>query len=106
MRARESATPGVSLRQGEAQLDRSASVLDVKTDISFRDTLRIFVRVATYFGPFKARIAAKFAFMTLELVFRLTIVVWPGKIVIDHVILGRPIAEGIPGFPSYFAPFL
>lgn len=99
-------TSRVSLREKEKQLDRSASVLDVDTDISFRETLRIFLRVISYFRFFKARIAAKFAFMTLELVFRLMIVVWPGKIVVDHVILGQPIAEGISGFPTYFAPFL
>jgi len=104
--AKESHAPKASLREGEKQLDRSASVLDIHTDISFRETLRVFLRVMTYFKPFKARIAAKFAFMTLELVFRLMIVVWPGKIVVDHVILGKPIAEGISGFPTYFAPFL
>jgi len=26
--------------------------------------------------------------------------------VVDHVILGMPIAEGAPGFPAYFAPFV
>jgi len=106
MMAKDAHTPKASLREGEKLLDRSASVLDVNTDISFRETLRVFLRVITYFRFFKARIAAKFAFMTLELVFRLMIVVWPGKIVVDHVILGKPIADGISGFPTYFAPFL
>jgi len=99
-------SPKTPLREGEKQLDRSASVLDTHTDISFRETLGVFLRVMTYFKPLKARIAAKFALMTLELVFRLMIVVWPGKIIVDHVILGKPIAEGISGFPAYFAPFL
>ena len=96
----------IPLREGEQQLDRSANVLDVHTDISFRETLGVFLRVITYFRFFKARIATKLAFITLELAFRLMIVVWPGKIVIDHVILGKPIADGISGFPVYFAPFL
>ena len=96
----------VSLREGEKQIDRLASVLDIQTDISFRETLRVFMRVITYFRFFKARIAAKLAFITLELAFRLMIVVWPAKIVVDHVILGQPIAGGISGFPTYFAPFL
>ena len=95
-----------SLREGEKQLDRSASPLDVHTDISFRETVQVFLRVIAYFGLFKARIAAKLFFISLELAFRLMIVVWPAKIVVDHVILGRPIAEGIAGFPAYFAPFL
>ena len=55
---------------------------------------------------FKARIAAKFAFVTAEMVFRLLVAPWPGKVVVDHVILGMPIAEGAPGFPAYFAPFV
>ena len=55
---------------------------------------------------FKARIAAKFAFVTAEMVFRLLVAPWPGKVVVDHVILGMPIAEGAPGFPTYFAPFV
>ena len=96
----------VSLREGEKQIDRLASVLDVQTDISFRETLRVFMRVISYFRLFKARIATKLAFISLELAFRLMIVVWPGKIVVDHVILGQPIAGGISGFPTYFAPFL
>lgn len=98
--------PKTTLRDGEKQLDRSASVLDVQTDISFRETIRVFMRIISYFGFFKARIVAKLAFITLELAFRLMIVVWPAKIVVDHVILGQPIAEGISGFPSYFEPFL
>ena len=53
MMAKESHAPRTSLREGEKQLDRSASVLDIRTDISFRETLRIFLRVMTYFKPFK-----------------------------------------------------
>ena len=106
MMARESHDSRTPLRQGEIELDRLASVLDTRTDISFRETLRVFLRVMAYFGFFKARIAVKLVFITLELAFRLMIVVWPAKIVVDHVILGQPIAEGISGFPAYFAPFL
>ena len=98
--------PRPSLREGEKQLDRSASVLDADTDISFRETMRIFARVISYFRLFKARIATKLGFITVELVFRLMIAPWPGKIVVDHVILGMPIADGASGFPAYLAPFV
>ena len=94
-----------SLRQAEAQLDRSASALDVQTDIAFRDTLRIFWRVTGYFGLFKGRIAAKIGFVTVETMFRMLIVPWPAKVVVDHVILGDPIADAA-GFPPYLAPFV
>ena len=95
-----------ALRQGEARLDRSASALDANTDIGFRETLGILWRVAGYFGLFKARIAAKIGFVTAESLFRLLVVPWPGKVVIDHVVLGQPIAEDAAGYPAYLAPLV
>jgi len=103
-RSRRKAKP--SLRQAEEQLDRAASALDTRTDIGLRETLRVFARVATYFGLFKARIAAKMGFITVESLFRLLVVPWPGKVVIDHVVLGQPIAAGAAGYPPYLAPFV
>ena len=94
-----------SLREGEKALDRSASALDVHTDIPFREVLRIFARALSYLRFFKARIAAKFAFVTAEMVFRLLVAPWPGKVVVDHVILGMPIGDAA-GFPAYLAPFV
>lgn len=99
-------TPRATLREKEKRLDRSASVLDVDTDIGFRDALGILLRVTTYFRLFKARIAAKIAFVTVESLFRLLFVPWPGKVVIDHVILGQAIAKDASGFPGYLAPFV
>ena len=90
-------------REQEAKLDSSASTLDTDTDISGREVLKIFVRVTTYFKFFRARIAAKISLITVEHVFRLLIVPWPLKIIIDHVILGQPIADDAAGFPSYMA---
>ena len=95
-----------ALRQGEARLDKSANAMDVQTDIAFRDTLRVFWRVMTYFRLFKGRIAAKLAFVTVETSFRMMVVAWPAKVVVDHVILGQPIAEDAGGFPSYLAPLV
>ncbi len=102
-RLREREAP--SLREGEKELDRSASALDVHTDIPFREVLRIFARALSYLRFFKARIAAKFAFVTAEMVFRLLVAPWPGKVVVDHVILGMPIGDAA-GFPAYLAPFV
>ncbi|MYA08579.1 MAG: ABC transporter ATP-binding protein [Holophagales bacterium] len=92
-----------SLREHEKQLDRAASVLDLGTDISFREVLRIFARVISTFRLFKARIATKLGFITVELVFRLMVAPWPGKVVVDHVILGMPIGDA-SGFPAFLAP--
>ena len=92
-----------SFREGEKQLDRAASVLDLGTDIPFREVLRIFARVVSTFRLFKARIATKLGFITVELVFRLMVAPWPGKVVVDHIILGAPIGDA-SGFPAYLAP--
>jgi len=92
-----------SLREHEKQLDRAAGVLDLGTDIGFREVLRIFARVISTFRLFKARIATKLGFITVELVFRLLVAPWPGKVVVDHVILGMPIGDA-SGFPAYLAP--
>ena len=94
-----------SLREHEKRLDRAASVLDLGTDIPLREVLRIFARVVSSFRPFKARIAAKLGFITVELVFRLMVAPWPGKVVVDHVILGAPIGDA-SGFPVYLAPLV
>ena len=106
MRRRGRSAAQSALRQGEARLDRAASALDANTDIGFRQTLGILWRVAGYFGLFKARIAAKIGFVTGESLFRLLVVPWPGKIVIDHVVLGQPIAEDADGYPGYLAPLV
>ena len=45
-------------------------------------------------------------FITVESLFRLLVVPWPGKVVIDHVVLGQPIAAGAAGYPPYLAPFV
>ncbi len=95
----------MTLREAEQRLDRSANALDTGTDISFREALRIFARVVSCFRFFKARIAAKLGFITVELGFRLLVAPWPGKVVVDHVILGMPIGEA-SGFPAYLAPFV
>ena len=92
-----------SLREHEKQLDRAASVLDLGTDIPFREVLRIFARVVSTFRLFAGRIATKLGFITVELVFRLMVAPWPGKVVVDHVILGMPIGDA-SGFPAYLAP--
>ncbi len=99
----QAAPPG--FLETEEQPDRPASALDTRTDIPFREVLRIFGRVLSCLRFFKARIAAKFALLTAEMVFRLLYAPWPGKVVVDHVILGAPIGEA-SGFPSWVAPFV
>jgi len=70
-------------------------------EISFRETLQVFVRLMSYLSFFKTRIAAKLSFMTLEHTFRLLLLPWPLKIIVDYVILGQPVSEDGSGFPAY-----
>ena len=91
----------MTLRESEQELDVSASSLDKNTDLTARETLQIFARTTYFFKFFKARIAAKLGFITLEHTFRLLIIPWPLKIIVDHVILGQPIPANGSGFPSY-----
>ena len=96
--------PRSGLRSREKALDQSANVLDLDTDLNFRQTLRIVGRGLKYIRFFKLRFAGKFFLMWLSLLTPL-ILPWPIKIVIDNVILGLPIGEGTV-YPPYFAPFV
>lgn len=75
-------------------------------DPSFKEVLRILFRVVKYFRFFKGRVAAKLSLVTFEHVFRLLILPWPIKVIIDHIILGQPIDADGSGFPSYLAPLV
>ena len=75
-------------------------------EITFGQTMQVFARLVSYFGYFKARIFAKLGFMTFEHVLRILLLPWPLKIVVDHVILGEPIAADGAGFPGYMEPVM
>ncbi|MGI9239138.1 MAG: ABC transporter ATP-binding protein [Woeseiaceae bacterium] len=75
-------------------------------DASLLDGFRIILRTSGYVRFFKARLAARLGLTTFEHVFRLLLLPWPVKIVIDHIILGKPIDAEASGFPSYLAPFV
>lgn len=80
--------------------------LNVGREISASQTVKIFARLMGYFSLFKARIFTKLSFITFEHTFRLLLVPWPLKIIVDHVLLGEPVASDGSGFPSYMAPIM
>ena len=84
----------------------STTASERAADGSFRDALRILLRVVGYFRVFKARIAAKFGLITFEHTLRMLVLPWPLKIVVDHVVLGKPIDADASGFPGYMAPLV
>ena len=66
----------------------------------------MFGRALRYVGPFWPRFAVK-ALLTLASVLPLILFPWPLKILIDHVVLGRPIGgpDATP-YPGFVTPFL
>ena len=70
---------------------------------SFKDAMRVIARVFGLLRYFKARIAAKLGFVTIELLYRLMLLPWVLKIIVDHVILAQEIDATASEFPSYMA---
>jgi len=64
--------------------------------------LRTFGRALRFVAPLRARVAGKIALL-LASVLPLVLVAWPGKIVIDHVIEGRPVDPA--AYPWFVRPF-
>lgn len=70
---------------------------------SFKDVMRVVAWVVSLLRYFKARIAAKMGFITLELLFRLLLLPWVLKIIVDHVILAQKIDATASEFPGYMS---
>ena len=94
-----------SLREREAALDARSGGLDTRTDIGAREAAEIIARSASYIRYFGWRYVAKFALKLGSYWLPLTLIPWPVKILTDHVILGKPIAEA-EGYPFYMHPLL
>ena len=81
-------------------LDARSSGIDTHTDISHREALRIIGRCAMYIRFFAWRYIAKFLLRYGAYALPLALIPWPVKILTDHVILGKPMAEAT-GYPGY-----
>jgi len=79
--------------------------LEESEQISTRQTLRILARAIRYVGPFRGRMAIKVA-LTLLSIAPLVLLPWPGKVLIDHVIEGKPLAPALDGFLWILRPLL
>jgi len=96
----------MSGRMKEKALDKAAGGLDTDTDINLRETLRIMGRGVSYLRFFWLQFAAKLAFNLMSLAVPL-VMPFVLKLVIDHVIIGDPIAgSNFPWFFSWFPQFL
>ena len=97
--------PKKSLRERELELDARSSGLDTRTDINAREAFGIIVRASSYIAVFWKRYLAKFFLKYLSYAMPLAILPWPLKVLVDHVLVGIPLAEA-SGFPGYFMPFV
>ena len=79
--------------------------IDVDTEISSAEALGLLWRCIGLLGRAKALFAAKFVLQTGTLFFQL-FMPWIGKIVIDNVILQKPIGETDVPYPPFMHPIV
>ena len=79
--------------------------IDVDTEISSAEAVGLLWRCLGLLGRAKALFAAKFALQTGTLLFQL-FMPWIGKIVIDNVILQKPIGETDVPYPPFMQPIV
>ena len=97
--------PWSKLREREPELDKRASLIDTQTELTFGETLEIAARGMFLVRHFLGRFLTKMTLMFFAITVPVTIIPWPTKVVIDHVVLGRPIEEAT-GYPPIRHPFL
>lgn len=97
-------------REREEELDRRSSGLDTRTDIGAAETLRIIGRSAKYIALFPGRYVTKFVLKLCSYAMPLALLPWPAKMLVDHVILAKPLPEmvdgTIAGYPGYWEPVI
>ncbi|MCY4656233.1 MAG: ABC transporter ATP-binding protein, partial [Gammaproteobacteria bacterium] len=87
-------------REREAELDARSSGLDTRTDITAAESLAIIFRSTGYIRYFPYRYVTKFILKLGSYILPLTFLAWPAKILVDHVVLGMPVADAV-GYPGY-----
>ena len=99
-----------SRREREEELDRRSSGLDTRTDIDAAETMRIISRSAKYIALFPWRYITKFVLKLGSYSLPLALLPWPAKMLVDHVILAKPLPEvvngTINGYPGYWEPVI
>ena len=97
-------------REREEELDRRSSGLDTQTDIGAGETVRIIGRSAAYIALFPVRYVVKFVLKLGSYSLPLALLPWPAKMLVDHVILSKPLPEmvdgSIAGYPGYWEPVI
>jgi ABC-type multidrug transport system fused ATPase/permease subunit len=77
----------------------------VEGEIGERQALRVLFRALRYVEPFRAAFATKLGLTVVSIV-PLLLLPWPVKIVIDHVIEGRPLGDPVVAYPFFVQPLV
>ena len=94
-----------STREQEDELNARASVLDTDVHLTFHETMTIIGRTWLFIRFFKGRFAIKWALTLGALLYPVFVLPWGVKIIVDHVVLARPIT-GVEGFPAWLHPII
>ena len=92
---------GPSRREQERALDTRTSGIDTHTQIGDGEAFRLILRSAAYIRFFFWRYCIKFALKLGAYVVALGLLPWPAKMLVDHVILAKPIAQAA-NYPPYW----
>ncbi len=79
--------------------------IDVDTEMTARDVLRVVGRCIAYVRPHWRLFVLKFGLMLGTFV-PLLVAPWPAKILVDHVVLEHPLTDSAVRFPPFFMPFI
>ena len=90
-----------SRRAQERELDTRTSGIDTHTHIGDGEAFRLILRSAAYIRFFFWRYCVKFVLKLGAYVVGLGLLPWPAKMLVDHVILAKPIEEAA-NYPPYW----
>ncbi len=79
--------------------------IDLNTELTNIQVLAILRRTLAFIWPVRRLFIIKF-FLMCGSVIPILVTPWPFKIIIDHVIWGRPIDDAIVPFPPFIQPFV
>lgn len=84
-------------------MSQSADAATFDPRLSHGQAWKTMLRVTTYLRYFKARVLAKVILVNAEIAFRIMLLPWVLKIIVDHVILNQSVPADAAGFPGYVA---
>lgn len=94
------------LREDEQALDEKASLVDTQTDIDYRDTFHLIWRCLLLIRYFWQRWVVVLLMGWIGTAVTVAVAPWLGKVLVDHVVLGQPLAEDGKGYPGFLLPFI